>query len=85
MKDRHIAGRRRRVGKRQHVLLEILVDGQRVQIGLVAHAAEQIAHVPGAVANGVALVRRRHPLIHLHSPCSRDGATGLPSSVGRPR
>ena len=58
------------IAKRSDVALQIVVDRQGVQIGLVPHAAQQIAYAPGAVADGVArcaagthwltIIARRH-------------------------
>ena len=70
VEDRDVAASRRRIGERAHVALQIVVDGQRVQLGGVAHAAEQAAHPPRAVADRVALVRRRHPLVDDHAGAS---------------
>ena len=66
VEDRQLAPLRRRIGERPHVVPQIVVDGQRVELGLVAHVAQQIAHAPRAVADRVALVRRRHPLVDDH-------------------
>ena len=66
MKDREIAAPRRSVVKRPDFVPKIVVDGQREQVGVVTTAAQQIADPPGAVADGVAAMGRRHPLVDDH-------------------
>ena len=66
MKDREIAAPCRAVAERTHLLPEVVVDRQREQVGVVALAAQQIADAPGAVADGVAAMSRRHPLVDDH-------------------
>jgi hypothetical protein len=56
-----------------------LVDRQRVDVGEVTHSADQVPDAARAVADGVALVRRRHPLVDDHR-LSRD--TPAPSGTG---
>ena len=46
-----------------HVAAQVVVDGQREEVRLVALRAQQIPDAPGAVADRVALVRGRHPLV----------------------
>ena len=60
----------RRVGERPHVARQVVIDGQGKQIAFMTHRAQEAANAAGAVADGVAAMRGRHPLIHDH------GATG---------
>src|SRR5947199_372866 len=66
--SRSSAGRspRRVILERADVALELVVHGERVQIGLVADLAQQIAHAARAVADGIAAMRRRNPLVDDH-------------------
>jgi hypothetical protein len=66
VKDRQVAAPRPCVGPRNDIVAEVVVDGHRVELGLMAHLPEQRAHPASRVANGVTLVRRRHPLIDDH-------------------
>ena len=66
MEDREIAPSCPAVAERADVPREVFVDRQREQVGVVAHAAQQIADAPGAVADGVAAMSRRHPLVDDH-------------------
>ena len=67
VEDRQVAAPRRRIGERPHVAAQLVVDGQGVDLGGVAHRPQQIAHPPGAVADRVSLVRGRHPLVDDHA------------------
>ena len=66
MEDRDVASRRRRVGERQHVAAQVVVDRQREDLRVVPHAAQHLAHGPRAVADRVAAMRRRNPLVDFH-------------------
>ena len=57
---------RRVVGERPDVVAQVVVDGQREQVGGVALGPQQIADAAGAVADGVAPVGGRHPLVDDH-------------------
>ena len=74
MEDRHLALARRRIGERPDVIRQVVVDGERKQLALMTHGAQKRADAAGAVADGIAAVRRRHPLVHDH------GASGGASS-----
>ena len=70
MEDGQVAVSRPPIVEGQYVVFELLVDGQRVDVRLMPHLAQEIAHVSGAVADGIPLVRRRNPLIDPHASCS---------------
>ena len=79
------------IGERPHVAAQVVVDRQREDVGVVAPAAEQVAHAPRAVADRVAAMRRRHPLVDDHcavrsaglrAPARDSRAPALPASVG---
>jgi hypothetical protein len=63
VKDRDVAAPSPRIAKRPDVLLHVVVDRQRVDVALVAHRAQQIAHAARRIADGVAAMRCRQPLI----------------------
>ena len=73
VEDRHLTLRRRRIGERPHVLPEVVVDREGVEMRLVAHRPQEVADAPRAVADRVALVRRRHPLVHDHGHSQLTG------------
>ena len=52
--------------KGSHVAFQIIVDRERVELRGVAERAEHVSHSPCAVADRVAAMRRRHPLIDEH-------------------
>ena len=86
VEDGQVAVPRRRIGERPDVAAQVVVDGQGEQVRVVAHRAQQPAHAPGGVADGVAAMRRRHPLVDDHA----DGASGrrlgpVPGSRARAR
>ena len=81
MEDRDVAGARARVGERPHLVAEVVVDRQREEIRVVALRAEEIPYVPGAVADGVAPVRRRHPLIDDHRSASASQASSAGAAI----
>ena len=85
MKDRDVAALRRRIGERPDVVAQIVVDRQRENVRLVAHRAEEVAHAAGAVADGVALVGGRHPLVHAHQRFSSTRPAFDSGLSGRPR
>jgi hypothetical protein len=66
MKDGDVAARGCGVGERPHVVAQVVVDAESVDVGVVAHASEQVADVPRAVADRIAPMRRRHPLVDDH-------------------
>ena len=77
MKDRDVAVARGTVGERADILAELFVHRQREDVGLVSEVAEQIADPASTVADGIALVRRRYPLIDDHGyplPCPSFGS-----------
>ena len=71
VKDRQVAAPRRCIAERPNVAGQIVVDRQRVEIRVVPEAAQEIAHVPGAVAHGVATMRGRNPLVDDHGASGR--------------
>ena len=66
MEDRDVAAAGRVVGERPDVVAQVVVDGQREQVGGMALGPQQIADAAGAVADGVAPVGGRHPLVDDH-------------------
>jgi hypothetical protein len=73
VEDGQVAAAGRRVGERQHVVHQVVVDRQGEQIRLVPHGPQQAAHTSRRVADGVALVGRRHPLVDDHRAVSSSG------------
>src|SRR5436190_1468898 len=65
------------IGERPHVVAELLVDRQRIELRLMAHRPEQCAHPACAIADGVSLVRRRHPLVDDHPPAFTPAPAAL--------
>ena len=90
MKDRDVAALRGGIGERPDLVAKLVVDREREDLRLVAHRAEQIAHAAGAVANRVARVGGRHPLVHAHqrfsstSPAFDSGLSGRPRKIAGP-
>ena len=75
VEDRDVAAPRRVVAERTDVLAQVVVDRQREEVGLVPGGAQQVADPARAVADGVAAVRRRHPLVDDHQRASaRSGS-----------
>ena len=70
MKDRQVAAACRGIVKRPHLALKRFVYRERVQLGIVSEAPEQIANPARAVADRVAFVRRRNPLVDDHVRCA---------------
>ena len=66
MKDREVASPRPGILERHDFILQVVVHRQRVQIGAMAHPANEIAQAQGALADGVTAVRRRDPLVDDH-------------------
>ncbi len=90
MEDRHVARRRRRALERPHVACERGVDRQRVDVGRVAEAPQERTEAPGAVADGIALVRGGDPLVDDHRltarrrlRASRGSRSARPAGRGR--
>ncbi len=71
-------------GHGKAVALEVRVQLQRVDVGLVPPAAEGVAHQPRGVADGVAAVERGHPLVDPHrSTGARRSSSSAPKSTAR--
>ena len=66
VKDRDVAASGGGVAERPDVAEEVVVDRQRVELRLVAQSPQQIAQPPRAVADRVAPVRGRNPLVDDH-------------------
>ena len=54
MQDRDVAAPGGRIAERPHLVLELLVDRQGEDFGLVAETPQQIADAPRAVADRIA-------------------------------
>ena len=89
VKDGDVAPSGCRIRERPHVGPQVVVHGQRVEVGLVALAAEHLAHPTRAVSDGVAAMGRGHPLVDDHRRARARGsglgvrgleARGLPES-----
>ena len=74
VEDRDVAAPRRVVAERTDVLAQVVVYRQRVEVGLVPGGAQQVADPASAVADGVAAVRRRHPLVDDHQRAPLSGS-----------
>ena len=85
MKDGDVAARSLRVGKRPDVGPQVVVDSQRVDVGLVALAAEHLTHPARAVSDGVAAMGGGHPLVDDHSLGARRSALGVRAGQGQLR
>ena len=85
MKDGDVAARGLGVRKRPDVAAQVVVDGQREEIGRVTLAAQHAAHPARAVADGVPAMGRGHPLVddHRRARSSALGARG--SGIGDQR
>ena len=66
VEDRDVAGCRGGVAERPDIVPQVVVHGEGVELGLVTHGPQQIADAARAVADRIALVRRRHPLVDDH-------------------
>src|SRR5438270_501104 len=53
-------------GRDAACVTQVVVNRQRVELRVVPHRAEQRTNASSAVANRIAFVRRRHPLIDDH-------------------
>ena len=85
MKDGDVAGARTGICERPHILAQVIIHRQRVEIRLVPFLAEERAHAAGAVADGIAPVGGRHPLVDDHAPSSpAPGGPPPLSSLPRP-
>ncbi len=84
MKDRDVPARRAGVRERDRLAAHVLVNRQREDVGLVAEPAQQIADGARAVADRIAAMCRRHPLVNPHGVLPTSGL-GAPTSaaVGR--
>src|SRR5829696_7507591 len=73
------------VRKGPHVVAEIVVDGQRVELGVVPGGAQQVADPPRAVADGIPAMRRGDPLVDDHAPdvLARSSPGSARYSAGR--
>ena len=85
VKDRDVASARRGIADRPHVASQVFVDRGRKEVGLVPQLAQERPHLPGAVANGIAPVRGRYPLVDDHRSGPRPSAAGArpAGSAGR--
>jgi hypothetical protein len=81
VKDGDIPLPRRRIGERPRLGGHVLVDRQREQVRLMTHASQQVPDPAGRIANRIAAVRRRHPLIDDHD----DGFALQALGFARPR
>ena len=86
VEDRDVAPRRLVVGERQHVAAQVVVDGQREDVRVVPHPAQHPAHGPRAVADRVAAMRRRNPLVDSHRGSGiGDRGSGADGALGKAR
>jgi hypothetical protein len=67
VEDRDVPGVRGGVAERPDVVPEVVVHGEGVELGLVTHGPQKVADAARAVADRIALVRRRYPLVDDHS------------------
>ena len=79
MEDRDIAPAGVRLGPRTHVPPQVVVHRHREQIGLMPATPQQVANPPRAVADRIAAMRGRHPLIDDHA---RESSAAVSSSCG---
>ncbi len=66
VEDGEVAPARLGIGERPHLVTQVVVDRHGEDVGLMAHAAQQVHHAAGGVSDGIAAVRRGHPLIDDH-------------------
>ena len=74
VKNSYVALACGRVAEVPHISVERVVDRERVEFGVMALVPQQIADVTGAVANRVALVSRRQPLVDNHQLSTTVGS-----------
>jgi hypothetical protein len=70
LEQRHVTPSCAWIGPRQHIALEGILDRDGKDLGRVTPGAEQITHGACVVTDGVAGMRRRHPLVDDHPRCS---------------
>jgi hypothetical protein len=75
MEDRQVTPRAFGIGERPDVVAQVVVHGEREDVGPMAHAPQEIADLPGAVPDRISLVRGGHPLVDHHRGRQR-GASG---------
>ena len=66
MEDRDVAPPRGRIRERPDILAQVVVDREREEIRLMSAAPQHVAHDTRAVADRIAAVRRRDPLVDDH-------------------
>src|SRR5437762_10978861 len=66
MQDCHIAAPGGRIAEGPHLVFEVLVDREGKEFRFVAEAAQQLSGLSRVVADRVAFVRGRQPVIHSH-------------------
>ena len=66
MEDGDVSTTCGRIGERPDVLAQVVVDREGEEVRLMPAAPEHVAHDTRAVANRVAAVGRRHPLVDDH-------------------
>jgi hypothetical protein len=66
MKDGDVAGAGGRLGESPDVIAEIVVHGQREDVGVVAGRTQHAADPAGAVTDRITFVGGRNPLIDDH-------------------
>ncbi len=85
VEDRDVAAPCRRIRPRPDLAPQVVVDGHREEVRGVAQAAQQVANLARAVADGVAAVRRWHPLVDDHRLGPPWAGASLGTAPGLPR
>jgi hypothetical protein len=66
MEDGDVSPPRRRILERPRLATHVFIDGERKQVGFVSHRLQQPPHAPRTVADRIAAMSRRNPLVDNH-------------------